>query len=160
VEPENQPPAAPQSTFVPQSLESWTAQREKGLGWRCDAVECLIAPPVPDAESMDIDDEPEDETDAADKEMLAIYAESQAPFPPRVNPDDEPHTGHEFVLLACPHRWHRACLETAARSAGHSTTADASGREWIRCARCRKEGWIVPREPETAAAAAAVDAAL
>ncbi|CAK9786742.1 hypothetical protein CC85DRAFT_289483 [Cutaneotrichosporon oleaginosum] len=149
-QPENQPPAQPD--FIPQSLESWTAQREKGLGWRCDAVECLIAPPVPDAESMDVDDEPEDDADGADKEMLAIYAESQPPFPPR-EPGTEPHTGHEFVLLACPHRWHRACLETAARSAGHSTEPDASGREWIRCARCRKEGWIVPREPEGAPSA-------
>ncbi|BEJ15250.1 hypothetical protein CspHIS471_0410170 [Cutaneotrichosporon sp. HIS471] len=149
VQPENQAPV-PQSTFVPQTLESWTAQREKGLGWRCDAIECLIAPPVPDAELMDVDDdETENEADAGEKEMLAIYAENQAPFPPREKPEDEPHTGHEFVLLACPHRWHRACLETAARSAGHSTVPDASGREWIRCARCRKEGWIVPRETET-----------
>ncbi|BEI84188.1 hypothetical protein CcaverHIS002_0407920 [Cutaneotrichosporon cavernicola] len=154
VQPENQAPV-PQSTFVPQTLESWTAQREKSLGWRCDAIECLIAPPVPDAELMDVDDDDETETeteteaDAGDKEMLAIYAENQAPFPPREKPEDEPHTGHEFVLLSCPHRWHRACLETAARSAGHSMVPDASGREWIRCARCRKEGWIVPRETKT-----------
>lgn len=144
-----QPPPAPENKFVPQSLESWTAQREKTLGWRCDAVECLIAPPVPDADTMDVDDDAADDAedmdvDAADKEMLAIYAESQAPFPPH-EVGEEPHVGQEFVLLACAHRWHRACLETAARSAGHSTAPDDSGREWIRCARCRKEGWIVPR---------------
>lgn len=146
VQPENQTPVP---LFVPQSLESWTAQREKGLGWRCDAIECLIAPPVPDAESMDVDvdDDEAEDADACDKEMLAIHAETQPPFQARQNGAAEPHTGHGFVLLACPHRWHRACLETAARSAGHSTVPDASGREWIRCARCRKEGWIVPREP-------------
>lgn len=155
-EPENQAPVQQQErTFVPQTLESWTAQREKTLGWRCDAVECLIAPPVPDADTMDVDADDDDEvtTDAGDKEMLAIYSESQAPFPPR-DDNKEPHAGHEFVLLACPHRWHRACLETAARSAGHSTVPDESGREWIRCARCRKEGWIVPRDAAAAAAVA------
>lgn len=153
---ENQPPAAPEREFVPQSLESWTAQREKTLGWRCDAVECLIAPPVPDADTMDVDAEDDDDgADAADKEMLAIYAENQPPFPPRkAGSSEQPHTGQEFVLLACAHRWHRACLETAARSAGHSTVPDASGREWIRCVKCRKDGWIVPREPAPAAVAA------
>lgn len=139
----------PAPAFVPQSLETWTEQREKNLGWRCDAVECLIAPPVPDNsrdESMDIDptDEYEDDSPPGDKEMLSIYAPNQAPFPPR-EIGDEPHQGQNFVLLACEHRWHRACVETAERSAGHTLKPDAEGREWIRCQRCRKEGWIVPR---------------
>lgn len=140
-------PAPP--PFVPQSLESWTELREKNLGWRCDAIDCLIAPPIPDnsrEDTMDLDvaEDDADETPAADKEMLSIYAPTQPPFPPRAA-GEGPSEDQDFVLLACEHRWHRCCLETAERSAGHSLDPDAQGRGWIRCQKCRKEGWIVPR---------------
>ncbi|EJT51936.1 hypothetical protein A1Q1_06805 [Trichosporon asahii var. asahii CBS 2479] len=154
-EPPAPPPAEerPASTFVPQSLESWTEQREKTLGWRCDAVECLVAPPVPDGdgEDMDVDEAPaeveeEDVLPAADKEMLSIYSAQQPLFPPS-REGEEAHANAEFVLLTCPHRWHRTCLEVAERSAGHSGLPDGDGRQWVRCMTCRKEGWVVPRTP-------------
>lgn len=137
------PEAAP---FVPQSLGSWTEQREKTLGWRCDAVECLVAPPVPDeGEEMDVDEEDDTTLAAGDKEMVSIYAPTQGVF----DTSEGEGPDAKFVILACKHRWHRSCLETAERSAGHRATPDADGREWVRCQRCRKEGWITPRaEPE------------
>lgn len=150
------PEERPASTFVPQSLESWTEQREKTLGWRCDAVECLVAPPVPDgdAEDMDVDEAPagadeEEAIPAADKEMLSIYS-AQQPLFPRSAEGEEAHANAEFVLLTCPHRWHRTCLEVAERSAGHSGLPDGDGRQWVRCMTCRKEGWVVPRAPAPA----------
>lgn len=149
------PEERPAPTFVPQSLESWTEQREKTLGWRCDAVECLVAPPVPDGEGedMDVDDPPAEEEEevipAADKEMLSIYSAQQPLFPPS-GAGEEAHAKADFVLLTCPHRWHRTCLEVAERSAGHLGLPDAEGRQWVRCMTCRKEGWVVPRAPAVA----------
>lgn len=147
------PEERPASTFVPQSLESWTEQREKTLGWRCDAVECLVAPPVPDGdgEDMDVDEPPAEDVEeevlpAADKEMLSIYSAQQPLFPPSAE-GEEAHANADFVLLTCPHRWHRTCLEVAERSAGHSGLPDGEGRQWVRCMTCRKEGWVVPRTP-------------
>lgn len=151
----------PPVTIERQSLESWTKEREKTLGWRCDGIECVVAPPVPENddkdEGMAVDDESNEAIDAdftaSDKEMLAIYASNQAPFNGEINIEEEQaHPHADYVLLACKHRWHRACLETAERSAGHTIKADAEGREWVRCGRCRKEGWVVPRHDEEPAA--------
>ncbi|KAK8865875.1 hypothetical protein IAR55_001023 [Kwoniella newhampshirensis] len=152
-------PTAPAQTqgntpksFVPQSLESWTEEREKSLGWRCDAVECLFAPPVD--EDADVDAEMPDEADEADdsegKEMLSIYSPLQPPLTPAEAEVEAGRTeGGEkanFVILSCPHRWHRGCLETAERSAGRFyKKQDGDERQWVRCETCRKDGWVMPR---------------
>jgi len=151
------PEAEPQATpFVPQSLESWTEQREKALGWRCDGTQCLIAPSTDPNNDVDMLDE---EISPEGKEMLSIYSPLQLPF--AIHQDQETSTNTDtrtdavkngFVILACDHRWHRACLETAERSAGRGRSrgrtleGDCEGegdrRVWVRCPRCRKDGWV------------------
>jgi hypothetical protein len=150
--PAPRPAPRPSTPIVTQSLGSWTEQREKGLGWRCDAVECLVATPVPDPsteDDMDGDGDVSSDMPAEDKEMLSIYSATQHSPIPAPEPGQDPNAGvdanSEFVILACKDRWHRTCLETAERSAGHCTTSDKDGREWVRCPKCRKDGWVVPR---------------
>ena len=127
--------AAKSYPFVPQSLESWAEQREKALGWRCDGPECSIAPstdPEGDIDMLDEDVCPEG------KEMLSIFSPSQSAFNRQ-----ESNATRDFVILACEHRWHRACLETAERSSKRGVLrANPDGRIWVRCQRCRKDGWV------------------
>ena len=129
------PPPAPVKPFIPQSLESWVEQREKALGWRCDGTECLIAPSTDsdgDVAMMD------DELCPEDKELLSIYSPLQAR-----DVGDGPDKVSKFVILACEHRWHRSCLTTAERSCGRGLlNSGADGRVWVRCQRCRKDGWV------------------
>ena len=137
------PAAEPKkSTFVPQSLESWAEVREKALGWRCDAPECALAPSNEwdgDAEMSPLDG-PQD-----NKEMLSIYAPSQTA-------QLEATSGKEFVRLSCPHRWHRTCLETLERVSGRTDLAgDEQGRLSVRCALCRKDGWVKAASREAVA---------
>jgi hypothetical protein len=107
---------------------------------------------------MDVDEQADDDSaTASDKEMLSIYAPLQGPFPP-ASEGEEPHSNSAYVILACPHRWHRTCLETAERSAGHRAEASDDGREWVRCQKCRKEGWVIPRSEPEAVTADAVPA--
>ncbi|WWC86187.1 uncharacterized protein L201_001060 [Kwoniella dendrophila CBS 6074] len=49
-EPSSTPTTAP---FVPQSLESWAEEKERILGWRCDAPECVYAPSTKENEDTD-----------------------------------------------------------------------------------------------------------
>lgn len=110
---------------------------------------------------MDVDEPPaeaedEDMISETDKEMLSIYS-AQQPLTPNAKDGQGAQPSAEFVLLTCPHRWHRTCLEVAERSAGHSGQPDTEGRQWVRCMTCRKEGWVLPRTPSPAAAAGAVE---
>ncbi len=136
--------------FVPQSLESWTEQREKALGWRCDGTECLIAPSTDSDGDIDMLD---DEVSPEDKEILNIYSPVQ---PPLGEYEQEAMGKEQFVILSCAHRWHRTCLRTAARSSGRGDLrAESDGRVWVRCQRCRKDGWVenaedTPSEAEKA----------
>lgn len=133
--------------FVPQSLESWIEEKEKSLGWRCDAPECVYGPSV---------NEEDDGTDAypptaadelgegrRDKEMVSIFSAVQPPLS-SAEAIEAHETDHNFTLLACTHRWHRRCLEISERSARRMSKDDGEGRVWVRCGRCRKSGWITP----------------
>ena len=127
--------AASSYPLVPQSLDSWAEQREKALGWRCDGTECLIAPstdPDGDVAMQDEDVSPEG------KELLSIFSPSQSAFLRQ-----ESNNTQNFVMLTCEHRWHRTCLETAERSSGRGVwRANPDGRIWVRCQRCRRDGWV------------------
>ncbi|WVQ71227.1 hypothetical protein IAR50_000752 [Cryptococcus sp. DSM 104548] len=143
-QPAREEPSKP--AFVPQSLESWTEEKEKVLGWRCEAPECMYGP------ALGEDDEGSEmpavgEEDKQDKEMINIFS----PLQPAISLEaaKQAHADdHQFTILACSHRWHRGCLEGAARSAEREIRDDGEGRGWVRCERCRKDGWVVPRELE------------
>ncbi|EAL22091.1 hypothetical protein CNBC2290 [Cryptococcus deneoformans B-3501A] len=132
--------------FVPQSLESWTEEKEKSLGWRCDAPECVYGPSTSE-EDDDSDGYPpttdELEEDQKNKEMVSIFSAVQPPLS-SAEAKEAHENDHDFTLLACTHRWHRGCLEIAERSAGRMSKDDGEGRIWVRCERCRKDGWIPP----------------
>lgn len=129
------------STFVPQTLESWAEVREKALGWRCDAPECGLAPSDDWHEDADMT---ASDGNKHNNEMLSIYAPSQPAH-------HEATTGKEFMRLACPHRWHRSCLETLERVSGRTDLAgDEQGRLAVRCALCRKDGWVMAAPPTSA----------
>ncbi|ORY34284.1 hypothetical protein BCR39DRAFT_193603 [Naematelia encephala] len=117
--------------FIPESLESWTMTRERSLGWRCDAPEC----------QYDLDDSNSDsETSEEAKQMLDIYSLDQPAFQGDTPPNKP-------FLKACEHKWHRSCIEIAERSSGRwKLEPDDTGRLWVRCRRCRKDGWIKPGE--------------
>lgn len=126
--------ASPAQPVERPSLEAWVKGRERLLGWRCDAPECGIAPPDDDDDfdtPMSLD---------TDTEMLSIYSGLQ---PLSLTEDDD--MSNRFEIHACEHRWHRTCLETMERTAGRHIQPDAEGRVWVRCERCRKDGWIRPR---------------
>ncbi|WVO19754.1 uncharacterized protein IAS62_001044 [Cryptococcus decagattii] len=133
--------------FVPQSLESWIEEKEKSLGWRCDAPECVYGPSVSeeddgtDAYPPSADDELGE--GRRDKEMVNIFSAVQPPLS-SAEAIEAHETDHNFTLLACTHRWHRCCLEIAERSAKRMSKDDGEGRVWVRCGRCRKSGWITP----------------
>ncbi|WVR05838.1 hypothetical protein IAU60_002864 [Kwoniella sp. DSM 27419] len=165
------PSAAPVATprpFVAQSLESWTQEREKSLGWRCDASECVHAAAL-SVDGGETTLNSEEQVDAG-KEMLDLYAaltpdavpESEERSPKRqrlgtTSPgldkekplvEVEPLVKYgKLGLLACPHRYHRTCIEQSERAAGRSgrQEMDKAGRVWVRCERCRKDGWVVGR---------------
>jgi hypothetical protein len=138
------PKSAP---FVPQSLESWTEQREKALGWRCDGTECLIAPSTDPDGDIDMQD---DDVSPEGKEMLSIHS------PLQLSIHEQGGEHGQFVINSCEHRWHRACLETAERSSGRRLIrAEGDGRLWVSCQRCRRDGWVedvesTPSEGESA----------
>ncbi|WWC58578.1 uncharacterized protein I303_101121 [Kwoniella dejecticola CBS 10117] len=156
------------SPFVPQSLESWTEEKEKSLGWRCDAPECLYAPPVSEDDDIDMVDfdgeegEEGDEGDEGDKEMLRILMDptsnSSVPDLPTVNGTSTEGdklgegsiTGASISTraeaTACEHRWHRKCLEISEKSSGRFSRQDEDGKMWVKCERCRKDGWVQSRQ--------------
>ncbi|WVQ62254.1 uncharacterized protein L199_000393 [Kwoniella botswanensis] len=142
------PASAP---FVPQSLESWTEEREKSLGWRCDAVECIYAPPTAeDDEDVDMTPEEEHEGEEGDKEMLSIYSTLQPPLTDEQKQEEQKDGSGKFVLLACQHKWHRKCIELSERSCGRLHDREGEdGRVWVRCEKCRKDGWVKTRTKST-----------
>jgi hypothetical protein len=124
-------PAQPQPTSKSPplkvvALEDWIAERETSLGWRCHAPVCLVLPSDEDA----IDTIPRKEECG----MMSIYA----PVQPALEGGEQ-----GFVLHACTHRWHRDCLVMEEKTSGRWKVED--GKVWLRCGRCRKDGWI----PET-----------
>ncbi|ODO12015.1 hypothetical protein I350_00799 [Cryptococcus amylolentus CBS 6273] len=141
-----QPEEPSKPPFVPQSLESWTEEKEKVLGWRCEAPECMYGPTIGE-EDEDSEMPAVEGEDKQDKEMINIFS----PLQPAISLEaaKQAHTDdHRFTILACSHRWHRGCLEGAARSAGREIKDDGEGKGWVRCERCRNDGWVVPRELE------------
>ena len=157
------PAATKAAPFVPISLESWTAQREKTLGWRCDGTDCLIAPSTDPDPDGDVEMSDEEVVGPGGKDMVSIHSPIQPPVrAPEHDPGQE--KGREFVVLACEHRWHRACRETAERSAGRGVEkGEGDGRVWVRCQRCRRDGWVeetdgTPSEREQAEVARLVSA--
>ncbi|WVN90312.1 uncharacterized protein L203_105548 [Cryptococcus depauperatus CBS 7841] len=135
------------ATFVSQSLESWTEEREKSLGWRCDAPECIYGPPTGEDGDIVMDSPLAVDEDQRDKEIISIFSALQPPLSPAAAQKAQ-QDKHLFTILACPHRWHRGCLESAERTAGRMGRDDGDGRVWARCERCRKDGWIVSRVEE------------
>ena len=120
------PPApAPEPVERP-SLDSWVEGREKRLGWRCDAVVCGLAPTDEDGDEI---------MPSVTEEFISIMS----PIQPPIEAGEQPSG---FEIHSCEHRWHRSCLETYERSAGHSLDSDEDGRIWVRCEKCRKPGWI------------------
>ncbi|WVQ85550.1 hypothetical protein IAT38_007716 [Cryptococcus sp. DSM 104549] len=161
-------PVPPKRTFVPQSLESWTEEREKGLGWRCDALECMYGPPTSDDDDVDMplaDGSAEEEDDPRGKELVSIFSPLQLPLSAEAAAaaHEEAAQGREnkFMILGCTHRWHRACLESTERSAGRMNVGrdDGEGRVWVRCERCRKDGWVMPAGSGGAGSGAAGESA-
>ena len=90
----NPEPTPPSKPFIPQPLESWVEQREKALGWRCDAIECLV-----------FNDHDGDRSSLEATEMLSIQVA-------------------EAGAEGCEHRWHRTCLEAAERGAGRARAVE------------------------------------
>ena len=147
------PPPAPQAAqeseqlpAVPierPSLTAWVEERERRLGWRCDAPDCGIAPTDDDVDDVPMFLE-------GDKEMISIYSSNQPPLSVLLKEghgDSRETTGtidsdRSFELHACEHRWHRACLESVELSAGRLMRTDEQGRCWVRCERCRADGWV------------------
>ena len=131
--PPRQRPSPPttKKVVVRESLDDWVTNREKILGWRCDALDCSCAP---------TNDEPD--IVAGKDQIISIYS----PLQFTLNGGE----GKEgFELHACEHRWHRACLESTARSCGRWKEGEDEDIEkvWVRCERCRKDGWIEQIEP-------------
>ncbi|WVW82224.1 hypothetical protein I302_104230 [Kwoniella bestiolae CBS 10118] len=135
------PTPAP-APFVLQSLESWTEEREKSLGWRCDALECIFAPPTSEDEDVEMAEDNNPDEVEGDKEMLSIYSTLQLPL--TSDQEREEEKDGKFVLMACPHKWHRKCLEISERSSGRlfGGEGEDDGRIWVRCEKCRKDGWV------------------
>ncbi|WRT64085.1 uncharacterized protein IL334_001013 [Kwoniella shivajii] len=153
-----QQPTRPPTPFVPQTLESWTEEREKSLGWRCDAPECIYAPPVDEPEDVDMVDIDhfQDEEDSDGREMLSIHSPLQPMFSPdqrnMTNNSSDEEKNDKFVLMTCQHKWHRACLELSERSCGRLLkNQDEDGRVWVKCEKCRKDGWVDARRPDEGA---------
>ncbi|KAL7418879.1 hypothetical protein Q5752_006563 [Cryptotrichosporon argae] len=123
-------PQSPRATLPEpkETLEAWTIQRERSLGWRCDAVECGHADAAAAAEAQGADAEAAPHAGGSGSAALGEGARDAFL---RVEGADGP---------VCQHRWHRACLESAGRSAGH-WRGDAD-RVWVRCDRCRRDGWV------------------
>ncbi|TYJ54971.1 hypothetical protein B9479_004383 [Cryptococcus floricola] len=141
-----QPEEPSKPPFVPQSLESWTEEKEKVLGWRCEAPECIYGPIIRE-EDEDSEMPAVEGEDKQDKDMINIFS----PLQPAISHQaaKQAHVDdHQFTILACSHRWHRGCLEGAARSAAREIRDDGEGKGWVRCERCRNDGWVVPRELE------------
>ena len=124
-------PAVPSKVVERESLDSWVSQRERALGWRCDAPECQLAP----TDDMDMDEViPAKESE---KDMVSI-----------LSPIQTSEGGESFEIHGCDHRWHRTCLEVAEKSCGRSWRGDEQGKIWVRCEKCRKNGWVREKRSE------------
>lgn len=132
------PPGPPPVPVERPSLDAWVEGRERLLGWRCDAPECGVAPTNDDDDDSPMSFE-------GDIEMVSIYSGLQ---PISLATDDGEVKGG-FEIHACEHRWHRTCLETVERVSGRSVLPDGEGRVWVKCEKCRKDGWIKPRGRST-----------
>ncbi|WVF70899.1 hypothetical protein IAT40_005694 [Kwoniella sp. CBS 6097] len=70
--------------FVPESLENWILDRERALGWRCDAPDCYYyEPPLSEINEGGGDvqmgevEQADDEAAEDGKEMMSVYAVNQ-----------------------------------------------------------------------------------
>lgn len=116
------------------------------LGWRCDAPICQLAPGGDDGdEEFNFDD-----IEPREKQLLSI----NSPLQPGPNAstgsaeDDESEPAskkRKFEIHGCEHRWHRQCIETSERAAARPLKVDGEGRVWVKCEKCRKDGWVVAR---------------
>lgn len=146
-QPRAPPPAAadahpPRPAFVPVPLKQWLVQRERALGWRCDALKCSLAPPEWESDGTDEDERLRDvEEDAyrppegVKRRMIPVYDRAQPPRVPGVRP---------IPRFVCRHFCHYDCNAHRPSAWFHPDLMPAS------CGRCGKEGWLPTPSPRPA----------
>ncbi|WWC66374.1 uncharacterized protein I206_100275 [Kwoniella pini CBS 10737] len=142
----NQARSPSPAPFVPQSLESWTQEKEKSLGWRCDASNCHYAPSV-NEEDDDVEmSEICDDNDQGNKEMLTVYLEDLYKDNQITTGDQDNHVVLTKGSASCGHKLHRKCLELSENLSGRITKQDdEEGKVWVKCEKCKKDGWVKSR---------------